>query len=179
MRLDDFAHLEDSQSEELFRIETLYCCEARKCKDAQAYTAGCVMLGAALEVNLMAMVTFCSNDVAGWYKQRHPKAKSVKRLLDWNLGELLDVANELGWLPGNEPPGDAPDPRDWPIGDHARVIQILRNLVHPGRYLKDFTGHRITADELTAAFNVLDGVYLYLHAALSARMHEAGQHGSP
>jgi len=37
---EDFAHLDDLQSSELFNIETLYYCEARKCKDAQAYAAG-------------------------------------------------------------------------------------------------------------------------------------------
>lgn len=176
---DDFAHLEDSQSSELFNIETFYYCEARKCKDAQAYAAGCAMLGAALEANLMAMVAICANDVADWYKQRHPKAKSVKKLLDryWDLGRLLDVANELGWLPRGETLGV--DPKDWPIGAHAQVLRLLRNLVHPGRYLKDFTGYQMTADELTASFNVLDGVYLHLHAALSARMRKPVQQESP
>lgn len=164
---DDFAHLEDSQSSELFDIETLYCCEARKCKDAQAYTAGCVMLGAALEANLMAMVTLRPNDVAAWYKQRHPEAKSVKRLIDWNLGELLCVANELGWLPAGETL-DA-NPKDRLIGAHAQDIRILRNLVHPGRYLKDFPGYRITPDTLIALFKVLDGVYQHLHAAARGR----------
>lgn len=61
---DNFAHLEDSQASELFNIETRYCCEAHKCQQEGAYLASCVMLGAALEANLMAMVTFHPNEVA-------------------------------------------------------------------------------------------------------------------
>ncbi|HVB82700.1 MAG TPA: hypothetical protein VNE82_22460 [Candidatus Binataceae bacterium] len=170
---EDFAHLDDLQSSELFNIETLYYCEARKCKDAQAYAAGCVMLAAALEANLMAMVTICANHVAACNKLPRGKKKAVKKLLDWNLGELLNVAIELGWLPAGETLGA--DPKDWPIGAHAQVIRMLRNLIHPGRCLKDFTGYQITADTLTASFKVLDGVYLHLHAALSDRACKAGQ----
>ncbi len=164
---DDFTHLDGSQAKELFDIETRYYCEAHKCHDAQAYLAGCVMLGSALEANLMAMVSFYPNEVDAWYKQRYPQPKSAKRLLDWNLGMLLEVANGLGWLPVGETQGV--DPKDWRIGNHAQVIRILRNSIHPGRCLKDFTGHRPAADDLTAAFNVLDGVYLRLHAVLSAK----------
>lgn len=170
---DDFADLEDSQSRELFNIERRYCCEARKCQQAGAYLAGCVMVGAALEANLMAMVTFHPDEVAAWYMKRYPKKKKVKGLLDWNLGELLDVANELGWLPLNGMLDD--DTKNWPIGAHARIIQRLRNRVHSCRSLKDDADFQFDADTLAASFNVLDGIYLHLHATLFAKMREAEQ----
>lgn len=162
---EDFARLDDSQFNELLRIGTFYYCEARKCNDVRAWAAGCVMLGAALEADLMAMSAIYRNDVAACDKLPGRKRGSVKPLLKWNLGELLDVAKELDWLPVDESLGS--DPKDWLIGTHAQVIRILRNLIHPGRYLKDFPGYRITEDELTASFKVLDGVHMHLSAALN------------
>lgn len=159
---DDFAQMGYSQSRALFDVEERYYCEAQKCQQAEAYLAGCVMLGAALEANLVAMVTFYPNEAADWYKQQHPKKKSVKPLLDWNLGELLEVANALGWLPAGG----------------ADVIRRQRNWAHPGRYVKDFPSSQITADSLIASFEALHDVYRDLRAALSAKakLQEAAQH---
>lgn len=167
---DGLAHLDDSQSWALFDIETRYYREARKCQEAGAYLAGCVMLGAALEANLIAMVDFHLNEVSACKKAPRRSKGSVKKLLNWQLGELLGVASELGWLPASEPLGN--DPKDWLVGDHAQVVRILRNLIHPGRYVKEYAGFQFTAETLTASFNSLDGVYLHLHAALSKKMEE-------
>lgn len=172
---DGFADMTDLQLRELYDLAELYEREAHKCKGAQAYTAGCVMLGAALEANLMAMVTLQAGKVAACKKLPRAK-KGVKKLLEWNLDELLDVANELGWLPTDKTLG--PDPKNWPIGTHAQVIRTLRNLIHPGRWLRDFRGFQFRPDVLTASFNVLNGVFLYLHAALAAQF-EAPRDGIP
>lgn len=172
---DNFAHLEESEFKKILRLREFYYCEARICQDAQAYIAGCVMLGAALEANLVAMVAIFQNDVATCKSLPHGKRRQP--LLQWGLGKLLRVANELGWLPAY-PIDGTPDPKDWSIGAHAQVVRILRNLVHPGRYLNDFPNYQITADELTASFKVLDGIHLHLSAALSDRMRKAVKQGS-
>lgn len=163
---DHFADLDDAQSQHLYEIETRYWDEACKCQQAGAYIAGCAMLGAALEAGLMAMVIFHASEVAKCNTPSRRK-NAPKHLLEWNLGELLGVAREMGWLPASGVTDR--DPILWSIGDHAQAVRLLRNLVHPGRYVKDFAGLEVNADELRAAFKVLQGVYVHLHAALSAK----------
>jgi len=44
-----FTTLTEDQEKELYRLNRLYWREAVKCERAEAYLAGCVMLGSALE----------------------------------------------------------------------------------------------------------------------------------
>ncbi len=52
----NFAELTEDQYNEFLRLMGVYRREAGKCRKSKAYLAGCVMLGAALEAQLMVLV---------------------------------------------------------------------------------------------------------------------------
>src|SRR6266849_1033548 len=93
-----FADLTEEQFKEVMRLCGVYYREAKRCSQAKAYLAGCIMLGAALEAQLVGMIHCFSEDVSGasCVPKRHGKPKA---LLQWGLGELLEVSKKLGWLP--------------------------------------------------------------------------------
>ena len=61
-----FADLDDREYEELLRLTKVYGRQARRCRKAKAYLAGCVMLGAVLEGDLIAMMHLFADDVAAF-----------------------------------------------------------------------------------------------------------------
>ncbi len=93
-----FATLDDELFNELLRLSRLYHREAKKCEAGKAYLAGCVMLGASLEAAVIGMVHCFPEEVAGCDAAPRKKGQ-LKPLLKWNLGQLVRVARELGWLP--------------------------------------------------------------------------------
>lgn len=62
-------------------------------------------------------------------KSHSPKSKEP---IDWSLNTLLEVCSSAGWLPLIE--GEVASHRLEVWGHHIRK---LRNLLHPGRHLKD------------------------------------------
>jgi len=93
------------------RLFRRYHREVLRCRDAKAYVAGCVLLGAALEVTLLAMTRIFPHHVRSRGKQL---AKS------WNLQELNQLACECGWL----------SERGYRA---AERIREMRNIIHPDR----------------------------------------------
>ena len=149
----------------MLRLQRLYHREARKCEKAKAYLAGCVMLGAALEAGLVAMVHCFPDEAARAEGVPHVKGE-VKPLLQWTLAELLRVAKNVGWLPAGLQLAEAWDHKRAHIGDHAEVVRVLRNLVHPASFLSEHSGKRITSRHLAHAFEVLEVAQDHLHHKL-------------
>jgi len=133
----------------LLRLMNFYRNEADKCGRAGAYFAGCIVLGAAIEASLLAMVK-C-------YPEKVKKTKTYQRKnqppYDLNLYDLLKIAIELGWIPSKLPldktartsgltsdyalsKGD--------VGYFVDVAREIRNLVHPGKHVKLWKGVRIS-----------------------------------
>jgi len=106
--------------------------EIDRCKSAKAYLAGCVMVGAALEASLLSMVAIYRNEV----KPVLPKKKlKESEMLKWGLHDLLQISFEAGWLPYAK----TSNPNKGEIGDWLlNYVKGLRNLVHPGRCIKEF-----------------------------------------
>jgi hypothetical protein len=125
--------------------------EALKCAEAGAFRAGFVMIGAALEGILLATVLSYEVELraAGhWH--------NTKDVLRWDLGELLTVAENAGWL--SEHAGGA-DPVT--VGEAARSVKWVRNLIHPGRFLREVApGSAVVDDE-----RLFSGAYFLLDAA--------------
>lgn len=168
----EFAYLEDGEFNELLRLQRLYYREARKCEKARAYLPGCAMLGAALEAGLIAMMHCFAEEVVECGSL--PLAKGdIKPLLEWKLAELLRIAKKLGWLPAGLQLGQAWDTKHANIGDHAEVVRILRNLVHPASYLAEHTGKRVTSRHLSHSFEVLDATRKHLLRKLNASIRVA------
>lgn len=157
--------LSDEHFDALLRLTDLYRRQALKCRNAKAYTAGAVMVGAALEAYLMALVHVREEEVITW--PHMPKKKGqLKPLLEWDLATLLKAAQFAGWLPRHIPDDDDFSHRRAGRGDYARLLHICRNLVHPNRYLQDFSNMRMTRKRLDFLLEVFG--YLGEHLATVA-----------
>jgi hypothetical protein len=156
-----FLNLTEDQARELYRLARTYQREARRCEEAKAYLAGCIMLGASLETMLKLIVYVYEDEAAATGKvptiYKKNLAKQVpKPLLKWSLEEMLNVVTAAGWLPS-----EANVNGDWnkhgaKIGDWAKFAQRVRNLVHPGAWTRDHFGRRVTAGIFRTQREVVD-----------------------
>lgn len=145
------------EAKDLFRITTYYWKEARRCEEAGAYLAACVLIGSALEAMLMLVVYVYDGEAlaTGKIPTVRGKATELRRL---NLTQLLAVAKAANWLPSNEQiDGSTKRKRKRKhVGDLAIVIRDVRNLVHPGRYVSDHYRRRVTKRYSEYLFEVLE-----------------------
>ncbi len=166
--MSNWHELEEPAFNELLRLSRLYHREAKRCAVSKAYLGGCVLAGAALEALLIAMVHLYGEEIEAAGRVAKTKGKP-KRLLDWNLGELLHAAAGASWLPAGLKPGSQWSARRARIGDHAAALRQTRNLIHPGRYLRDHFRSRVTAKYLSHSLEVLGIAVKHLEA----RVHES------
>ncbi|MBN8737757.1 MAG: hypothetical protein J0H27_16010 [Xanthomonadales bacterium] len=159
----------EKQFNELLRLSRMYRREAHRCIEAQAYLAGCVVAGSALETALTAIVHLYANKVehAGFAAQRNG---SAKRLLDWNLSDLLNASSGMGWLPRALEKGADWSDRRAKVGDYADVLRQIRNLAHPARYLQDQSPSRITRKHAEFSLEVLDAAVSHLAAVVNSSL---------
>jgi len=120
--------LADAQHNKLNRLLRLYQSEARRCREAKAYLAGCVMAGAALETSLVLMISLFQEDV-GMVADLPAKGGGIKPLMEWRFRDLLNVAKATGWLPAalNYGVDDWSDEKA-KVGDYAEVVREMRDL---------------------------------------------------
>ena len=167
--------LEEIEFNELLRLSRVYYREANRCREAKAYLAGCTMSGAALEALLLAMVNLYPSDVEAAGHLPNSKGKT-KPLLDWSLGELVEAAARAGWLPTGLQPGAAWSTISARVGDYARVVQQLRNLVHPGRYVRDHSPSRVTKKYLARSLEIIEVANKYLEARVNESLRRQLEH---
>jgi hypothetical protein len=152
----------EKDEEFLLSIIEGYQKEAEKCRGADAYLAGCVMLGAALEASLLAMAKCYADEVK---QTKTYSSKKEPNLDNWNLIDHLKVARELNWIPPKLPldkiaresgidPEDALKNGD--LGYFADVVREIRDMLHPGMYLRLWTGVRVTKKFLETSYEVVD-----------------------
>lgn len=146
--------LSDEQFAALLRLIKHYRRQALKCLDAKAYVAGAVMVGASLEAILMALVHVREEELITW-PQLPKKTGSIKPLLDWDLATLLRAAEYAGWLPRKIAHDQEFSHRRAACGDYAKLLHLVRNLVHPSRYLEDFGKMRMTRKRLALLLEIL------------------------
>jgi len=79
-----------------------------------------------------------------------------KRLLKWNLSDLLKAAGGMGWLPTGLERGTKWNTRRAKIGDYVEALRQTRNFVHPGRYVCDRSPSIVTKPYLERFLNILD-----------------------
>lgn len=145
--------------------------ETRACAKARAYYAGCIMLGATLEGSLLAMCDMFQDEaeaaISSLPKEKQPRG----HLLRWDLNELIVIARRAGWLPAREKERSARK-----IGDWVEMLRDLRNLVHPGRHVREYPKLRLrafvfhNAREVFEAANdwILDRIYRDLRMKMKA-----------
>jgi hypothetical protein len=164
--------LTDEQEAELYRLLSFYKREADRCSKARAFLAGCVMTGAELETALLLMVNIYSEEAIGTGKCPHKK-KTIKPLLEWNLGELLRIAKAAGWLPSALVYGkDEWSNRKAKVGDYAEVLREMRNLAHPARYMEDHYRKRVTKKHLGLVFDTINAASDWLYARVEKSLIE-------
>ncbi|SRR5579883_3400161 len=149
-----FTILTDEQTKELWRLNRFYWKEAKRCEEAKAYLAGCVMLGSALENILTLMISLYHDEADRTGKVPHDKGKP-KPLLKWKLDELLRVAKAATWLPAGLKQGEAWDSKKARVGDYAEAAREMRNLAHPARYVQDHPRGRVTKRYLQRQFEIV------------------------
>jgi len=152
--------LKDSQFNELLRLCNLYYREAEKCEKSKAYLAGCIMLGATLEAALLAFSYLFSSEIP---EELIPKYNGkTKNLLSWDLSQLLKIARKCNWLPARLNVDEDWNHRKAHIGDYVIVLKDIRNLIHAGRYIRDFSNMRITKKRMLLCFETLEIATDYL-----------------
>jgi hypothetical protein len=143
------------EAKDLYRITTYYWKEARRCEEAGAYLAACVLIGSALEAMLMLVVYVYDGEAlaTGKIQTVGGKAAELRRL---DLTQLLAVAKAADWLPSSEHTDGSTKRQRKHIGDLAIVIRDVRNLVHPARYVSDHYRRRVTKRYSEYLFEVLE-----------------------
>lgn len=139
--------------------------EARRCKDAGAHLAGCVLLASAMEAALLAMVQCFPADVSRIAGRRRSRELS-RPSSEWSLSQLQLVARKLNWLPSASNARDRLDPDKAQIGDYVEVVRAIRNLIHPSIYLRECPDKTIGESHLDLSFEVLEKSCARLSEAL-------------
>jgi len=124
------------------------------------------MLGATVEAMLIAVINLFYDEVR---QVVIAKKWKLEELLKWDLGRLLEVAKDAKLLPEKlnlHPKMDSRAVKD-PIP--TDVIREVRNLVHPGRYLRERGGKEITQEELDTLDATCHAAYKYLGQKFSAK----------
>jgi len=123
--------------------------EAVKCAGAGAWIAASALLGAAIEGVLLVTASNAEADLRA--RGLWPKGDP----LDWNLGDLVRLGIAAGWFDGEDV-----NPPDASLSEAINSTRILRNLMHPGAFVRDVEpGADVTEDVCRAVFSVLDAVY--------------------
>jgi hypothetical protein len=129
----------------LLELMNIYRNQALRCEKVKAYLAGCVFMVAALEAGLLAMTKINSAKVR--LSQKYlGKPKKYRNVDKWSLGDLLILAREIGWIPAKIPGGDK-------LGSFAGQVKDIRNLIHPGFYVRKMKDRKITKQHFEACYN--------------------------
>lgn len=164
--------LHEHQFQELIRLCRLYRREAERCMEAKSYLAGCVMIGAAFEADLIGMCHCFSDEIPS---ELIPKRKNgkPKHLLEWSFSQLLRVVRECGWLPSGLSLDDEWNHKKAHVGDYAVLVKRIRNLVHASCYIENFPRSRLTNRRMELCFETLAVASDYLLDKLHASLREA------
>lgn len=170
--------LQENQFQEVLRLCGFYRKEAERCMETKSYLAGCVMIGAALEADLIAMCHCYSDEIPTELVPRKKNGKP-KPLIEWSFSQLLRVARKCGWLPSGLSLDEEWDHKKAHVGDYAVVVKEIRNLVHPSCYVKDFQRQRLTKRRMEFCFEILevtsDHLQAKVHASLKVAMEKDKQ----
>ncbi len=132
------------RSERLNILFTRYRGEAQVCAEAGGYLAACVMLGAALEGALVSMAELKAlrPDIEKSSEAVRDKNGDLVPPENWPFRKLLALAKELNWLPAKLPPDEDIDLHEalerGDVGDFVEYVKEVRNLVHPGKYAREY-----------------------------------------
>lgn len=129
--------------------------EARRCLRGKAYLGATVMQVAAFESGLQIMCFLYPEEVkkTSVYAKKRFRSKR-NRPLEFTLNQLIDIAEEAGWLP--------PKRISWAgkrttLAGYSHEIRKVRNCVHPGVWSRDHSDPlRFTKRIYGVVYEVID-----------------------
>lgn len=133
-----------NKSDRLWELIAQYHREAELCAETGAYLAGCVMLGAALEGALIGVADeeALRADIEKSSHAVRDKNGNLVPAENWPLHRLIALARELNWLPAKLPPDEDIDLDEaleqGDVGDFVEYVREVRNLVHPGKHVREY-----------------------------------------
>lgn len=163
-----------SKFECLLDILKTYHDQAVRSEKCRAYLAGCVFLGAAIEGGLLATSKCYPSQVRQSLKYRS-KRKKDRNLDKWGFLDLLELGRELRWIPSRIPMGKIARASgitvksalaNGDLGYFADVVREIRNLVHPGVYVRKMRNVKIAKSYYRFCYDVEDIVFGYLYRKL-------------
>jgi len=163
----------------LLQIVDVYKSQADRCEKSRAYLSGCVVLGAALEAGLLATAMCYPSQVRRAVIYRRLKGKPLE---EWGLFDLLGLARELKWVPSKLPigmgaraSGLTPDKalKNKDVAYFADVVREMRNVIHPGRYWRQWRGIRIKKQHFDFCYEIAEIVYEHLYQKLVSSVTDA------
>jgi hypothetical protein len=92
--------------------------EAQRCVDAKAYLAANIIMGSLLEGLLLGAFQRFPRDANTSSSAPRDSAGKVRKLHDWSLSQMIDVAHQIGWL-------------GLDVKKFSHALRDFRNLIHP------------------------------------------------
>ena len=156
-----------NMSDRLGKLATFYHREARKCSRAHAYFSASVMQVAALEAALQSMCFVFPADIkkTNVYRRKRFQKKRSKAL-EFNLYQLIAIAEELSWFPAKRISWGG---KRATLGGFAHEIRKLRNFVHSGAWARE---QQDTTKFSKRVYDVVFEVYDVAISWLLHRVHE-------
>jgi hypothetical protein len=157
--------ISDEDFDALRKLIEQFRTEADNCKKACAPLAGCIMIAGALEAGILAMAYCCEDEVSKTDTFRRTHEPDLRQ---WGLKDLLDLAREMAWLPTTVPmdkiarlSGVDPDEalKNGDLWYFAEVVREVRDLVHPGRNLRLWSGIGPTKEYLDSVEETVQIVF--------------------
>jgi hypothetical protein len=141
--------LTESQFNELLDYLNLLYKELDACETAGAYYAGCFVLGGILEGMLLSTIHCFTEEVDQALSSLSKKDSRISESpLHWTLADMLWISFEAGWFPFK----GTDDPEQGELGDWLlNFVKELRNLIHPGKKLRDYSKVKISKKHFKAA----------------------------
>ena len=127
-----------------------------------------------MEASILAMAFVHESEVIG---SKTYQERSEPDLRKWELKTLLDLSRELKWIPSSlvvgviaRQSGIEPDEalKRGDIGYFADVVREVRDMVHPGRYVRLWSGVPLTNDFVESVEETVGVVT----EALENKLHE-------
>lgn len=153
----------ESQFRQVVDLAVKYHDGAVNCADDGHFHAACILIGAAMEAELLAMAFAFENELKGnpWWPKGRPET--------WDLVTLTNLALETGWLPSRDPDSASDDLPS--RGDVVEMLDFVRDTrnraAHPGRCVRDF-GPEPDQATYETAFRIVRTTFDHTYARLQS-----------
>lgn len=159
---DDFKELTKSMNK--------YCKEAKKCKKAKAYVAGCVMMSMALEASILSLMyalsdQFIDNVEAMAYL--HNDKGNIITMNRLQISRLLNIAYECGWVEKAFKKDVQDEEVRARFDEYVEFIKHMRYVILFQRYTSELGNKKIQKKYLDISLDIYN--------ALSRQLNHAGK----